>query len=1008
MSGRCSQSQGLTIRVLTPMPMVAIALSTLLIVSARPSNVCAQEYLGGKLRAVAHFAIGAPVPSGIGMPTPSSSGPVHYSNLDNPTGGAFSQGPAATVSGNGITRMVADDITGVHPGADVVEITFSVANQNPVSVTCRARLRFWSANGAGGVPGTYLGSIGLTFPAFAFPPGVTIAAGGLPAGLFPMPGSKFWAGIVFDNENGMTGATLAQLGNMGQALFSPPTLGSSNDVLFETTAAGSFLGVNNPAGARVSQAGGPKVSTGWQFTDGSSVPPILFVHGICSDESMWGDFKQRLIDLGYPSGNLHTLSMSPSGSRPQDLEPQLDEAIRLIPGSGPIAVVAHSMGGLVTREYIARLADNAANPYASVVNRVKTLITLGTPHHGCDATAWLEQHQGIKSLLARHGMSCQLEAPQFPDLLPGSRFLNGLNYGAGGPWDVPASQGGRSWDSHAQESLRDPSVQYYTVGGTFPLCLTGGSLTAPAWLSRLDPTHVAFHLNDGVVAATSARLYGVSNQVHNWTDGGLGIEMLTHSDLTWFCGTSFSRSPSLPDIVTSILRGTPPPGGTITQELPKPAGPSVQDVQGDSLTDLPSIEGTLAAGQVAERQFALPQTTLMRALVAGTSLHLRLRSPQGVVLSAADTATVAGLTFVSDGSQGIEGFSLTNPAPGTWALILDGSPSPQAQGYIGVVEYNSGRRIAIRLSESWVYPGSSIALRAQVDSGLVRLPIVAWNALVMAPDSTTTQLVLYDDGAHGDSLANDRTFGNALAPSGPAGFYGLTAVALLSDGISLIAGGSVELVPRNDLAVLSSEVGLSRNVVSAGDSVLVNAIVHNYCDSAVPGATVEVWDDSTGVLIDSVRVNLPAHGSIGITVPWIVGAEAKHLVRVTVSPFTLTFETSYGNNSGFRSVNLGQPVGVGSGGDARQLQLAPAVPNPSIGSTMLRFSLSRKGPASLVIYDVLGRQVRKWQWTDLEVGEHQISWDGRSDEGRVIAPGVLLYRLTAAGQTLRQKLIHMQ
>ncbi len=228
----------------------------------------AREYLGGKLRAIEHFDFGMHARSNTAIPAQiNSPGDVYYSNLDHPTGGVVLQGPAATVSGNGITRLVADDITGVSPGASISELTFSVANQNAVTVSCRARLRFWSADGAGGAPGTYLGSIGLTFPAFPFPPGVTIASGGLPVGVFPMPASKFWAGIAFDNENGTTGATLTQLGNIGQGLYDPPSLGSSADLLFETTSAGSFLGVNNPTGARVDQSGGPKVSAGWKFSD---------------------------------------------------------------------------------------------------------------------------------------------------------------------------------------------------------------------------------------------------------------------------------------------------------------------------------------------------------------------------------------------------------------------------------------------------------------------------------------------------------------------------------------------------------------------------------------------------------------------------------------------------------------------------------------------------------------------------------------------------------------------
>src|SRR5262249_20123433 len=146
----------------------------------------------------------------------------------------------------------------------------------------------------------------------------------------------------------------------------------------------------------------------------------------------------------------------------------------------------------------------------------------------------------------------------------------------------------------------------------------------------------------------------------------------------------------------------------------------------------------------------------------------------------------------------------------------------------------------------------------------------AWTCTIIAPDSSTSTLTLYDDGAHGDSLASDGIFGNTFSPSGPIGFYELNAQATLADGVTVVARSDVELAPYNDLAVLSDDVTVSRNSVLAGDSVQVMAVVHNFGANPAFGAKVEAWDDSTGVLIDSVRVDLPAGGSAGISVPWKV------------------------------------------------------------------------------------------------------------------------------------------
>ena len=49
-----------------------------------------------------------------------------------------------------------------------------------------------------------------------------------------------------------------------------------------------------------------------------------------------------------------------------------------------------------------------------------------------------------------------------------------------------------------------------------------------------------------------------------------------------------------------------------------------------------------------------------------------------------------------------------------------------------------------------------------------------------------------------------------------------------------------------------------------------------------------------------------------------------------------------------------------------------------------------------MVYDVLGRRVRAlYSGETLTVGHYRTSWNGRDDEGRSVASGVYLYRLTA-------------
>lgn len=199
-----------------------------------------------------------------------------YSNVTNFSGAAFAQGGAANQAGNTITTLAADNINLGSPGVAIHGFTFSVANLNPAAVSARPRARFYDSNGAGGGPGTFLA--GFTFNPINFGANSVnlFSSGNSVSPLFTVPNTTFWAGLTFDDNGGTTGATLAQMNNLGQGIFNPPTIGSSTDVFFQTTSAGSFV-ANNPAGNLVNFGGTPVANFGWAFT---GVPePSTFVLG---------------------------------------------------------------------------------------------------------------------------------------------------------------------------------------------------------------------------------------------------------------------------------------------------------------------------------------------------------------------------------------------------------------------------------------------------------------------------------------------------------------------------------------------------------------------------------------------------------------------------------------------------------------------------------------------------------------------------------------------------------
>ncbi len=81
-----------------------------------------------------------------------------------------------------------------------------------------------------------------------------------------------------------------------------------------------------------------------------------------------------------------------------------------------------------------------------------------------------------------------------------------------------------------------------------------------------------------------------------------------------------------------------------------------------------------------------------------------------------------------------------------------------------------------------------------------------------------------------------------------------------------------------------------------------------------------------------------------------------------------------------------------------QFETLANYPNPFNPSTMVTFDVARRGAVSLVVYDVLGREVRTLVNDVLESGLHEIRWDGRSNGSLPATSGVYIARLsTVAG-----------
>lgn len=125
---------------------------------------------------------------------------------------------------------------------------------------------------------------------------------------------------------------------------------------------------------------------------------VLLVHGFFCNRGVWLPWLRRLRKAGVPCT---ALTLEPAFGQIDDWVPAIEAAVSALQqrtGRPPL-VVAHSMGGLAVRAWLAAQPDAA-----SADRRVLRVLTIGSPHHG----TWM----------ARFGHS-----PNARQMRPGHRWL---------------------------------------------------------------------------------------------------------------------------------------------------------------------------------------------------------------------------------------------------------------------------------------------------------------------------------------------------------------------------------------------------------------------------------------------------------------------------------------------------------------------------------------------------------------------------------------------------------
>ena len=89
----------------------------------------------------------------------------------------------------------------------------------------------------------------------------------------------------------------------------------------------------------------------------------------------------------------------------------------------------------------------------------------------------------------------------------------------------------------------------------------------------------------------------------------------------------------------------------------------------------------------------------------------------------------------------------------------------------------------------------------------------------------------------------------------------------------------------------------------------------------------------------------------------------------------------------------------------KRFKLSQSYPNPFNSTTLINYSLPHSGDVSLVIYNLAGREVMRWNEQGVQAGTHEKSWNGTDRSGRQVASGIYFYRLVVGGFSETRKMV---
>ena len=456
--------------------------------------------------------------------------------------------------------------------------------------------------------------------------------------------------------------------------------------------------------------------------------PVILVHGWRGSPATWSTLRQRL-DVEKIDYNI--FDYSPGTGDPRKYAEELEQWIEMLRSdtgyTGKFDMVVHSMGALVSRWYIEELGGD---------ENIRQWIGIAPVNHGA---AIADKEWLVPDWLSWF----------FPDLVGTEEAVKQMKT------DSPTVR-------QLNKNGIDPDVSYRVIvginsnhEGSF-----GGPFHGKTLVRKVDdngkPYYYYTYHGDGVVATEQSKLAG----------GGLDC----FGDLNHNSIPHDNTDDGVVDRVVEYL-----------QDFSKPSlnNCPTDDPEDDHYVGGTGNRGILLNGEYRPIEFVIDSTVNEASVITtwqGSELDLALISPSGTPI----LPEVYPVVEYWKGDNSIW-YVIDLPEPGVWTARIDAIDVPaEGESYTFMSFYSSILTLELTTDEGrYSY---DVGENTTVVATIAREEVAITGALVQAevgrPDGLINEFVLYDDGSHGDKLANDGSYTNVYAVSLP----GIYDVVVSADG----------------------------------------------------------------------------------------------------------------------------------------------------------------------------------------------------------------------------------